>query len=150
MLRLSLLLQPPPGSLPGLPCRVVLSVQRGGGLELWLSCPGGAELAQALLTLSDAGCAVVAVGLLSGRVVSPLALLSEPGLAEADPLLSGTVTVECVGSCAGKLRELLPVCAEARWSSSEPGRLHLRVKGVHVSELFERQLRVVEPFRAPP
>lgn len=93
---------------------------------------------------------MVAAGLLSGRVVDPITLVKRPELAAADPQLSGGIVVECVGSCAEKLREVLPKCAEAEWTAKEPNRLRLKVRGIRVSELFDAQLRLVEPFRAPP
>jgi len=151
VLRLSLLLRPSPNNLPELPCAIVLSSQRGDALELWLSCPDAIKLARALLALSDAGCAIVAVGLLDGRVVSPLVLLDKPELAEVDPLLSGALVVECVGDCVRKkLLEILPKCIEVRWRAREPDKLHLKVTSIRASELFERRLRLVEPFKAPP
>lgn len=150
MLRFSLLLQPSISNLPELPCTVVLSLQRSSRLELWLSCLDAIRLAQALLALSDAGCAVVAAGLLSGKVVSPLILLSKPRLAEADPLVSGAIAIECTNNCVGKLREVLPRCVEVRWGAREPNKLRLKATKIHVSEIFDRQLRLVEPFRAPP
>ena len=150
MLRLSLLLQPPLRDLPKLPCTIVLSSQRGNALELWLSCPDSVGLAQTLLALSDAGCAIVAAGLLNGKVVSPLALLDKPELAKADPLLSGALTVECLGKWTEKLLEVLSKCVELRWSAHEPNRLRLKTTGICASELFDKGLRLVEPFKAPP
>jgi len=104
----------------------------------------------ALLALSDAGCAIVAAGLLNGKVVSPLALLDKPELAKADPLLSGALTVECLGKWTEKLWEVLSKCVELRWSAHEPNKLRLKTTGIHVSELFDKGFRLVEPFKAPP
>jgi hypothetical protein len=149
-LRFSLLLRPPPSELPELPCSVVLSSLRGGELEVWLVCEDAAALALTLLALSDAGCAVTAAGLLDGRFVSPLALLGRPELATADPELSGWIAVECLGGCAGRLRDVIQLCGEVKWSAKEQSLLSLRVRGLRASRLFDLRLRLVEPFRAPP
>ena len=150
VLRFSLLLRPPPSELPELPCSVILSLRRGDALEVWLTCGNAAMLARILLALSDAGCAVTNVGLLDGRFVSPLAILNKPEFAAADPELSGWIAVECLGGCAGRLRDVVQLCGEVRWSAREPSLLRLKVGRLRVSRLFDLQLRLVEPFRAPP
>jgi len=150
MLRFSLLLQPPPSNLPKLPCTVVLSLQRGSFLELWLSCSDDIKLAQALLSLSDAGCAIVAAGLLDGRAIDPIALLNKPELAKADPSLSGAITIEWLSKSSKKLWEVLPKWVKMKWSAREPNKLRLKVAGIRVSELFEEGFRLVKPFKAPP
>jgi hypothetical protein len=149
-LRFSLLLRPPPSELPELPCSVVLSSLRENELEVWLVCGDAAALARTLLALSDAGCAVTAAGLLDGRFVSPLALLGRPELATTDPELSGWIAIECLGGCVGRLRDVVQLCGEARWSAREPSQLRLRVRRLRASQLFDLRLRLVEPFRAPP
>jgi len=150
MLRFSLLLQPPMSNLPELPCMIILSLQRKDKLETWLSCNDQVKMAKALLALSDVGYAVVAVGLLTGKIISPLALLNRPIMAEADPNLSGNITVECPISCVKKIRDVMSSSLEVKWSEHEPNKLRLKTRLIHVSELFERQIRLVDPFRAPP
>jgi len=45
---------------------------------------------------------------------------------------------------------VVQLCGEVRWSAREPSLLRLRVMGLRASQLFDLQLRLVEPFRTPP
>jgi hypothetical protein len=65
-------------------------------------------------------------------------------------VLSSWIAVECLGGCAGRLRDAVQLCGEVRWSAREPSLLRLKVRGLRASRLFDLRLRLVEPFRAPP
>jgi hypothetical protein len=46
--------------------------------------------------------------------------------------------------------EVLSKCVELMWGAHEPNKLRLKTTDIRASELFDKGLRLVEPFKAPP
>lgn len=149
MLRFSALVKPPPSCLEGTP-GVVRMFRLGETLEVWLAHTSVEEVAEAMLCIADSGSAVLRVGLLDGRTLSPIAFLSRPNVAEADPLLRGEVVVECPECCSSYLPALSRLAHRLVWRVGTRNRCLLVVPETRVSEFFHLGLRVVKPFRAPP